>query len=103
MQEHIKETLAGMGNVPFVKILDANNKTYFHLRGNNNYSQGIYPAFATGLCTYKDCKAAHLLGQETPQAWATLLSQEIEAGCIRIKSEEDIQPRKRFRGQCGTK
>ena len=91
MQEDIKETSAGMGNVPFVKILDAKNKSNFHLRVNNNYSQGICPAFATGLCTYKDCRAAHLLGQETPQAWAKWLCKEIEPGCIRIKSREDIQ------------
>ena len=80
VQDDIKETLARMRNVPFAKNLDASNKSHFHLRGNNKYSQGICPAFATGLCTYKNCKAAHLLGQETPQQWAKWLCKEIESG-----------------------
>ena len=49
VQDDIKQTLAGMGNVPFAKVLDASNKSHFHLKGNNNYSQGICPAFASGL------------------------------------------------------
>ena len=70
VQEDIKETLTGMRNVPFVKILDANNNNYFQLKASSRYSQGIYLAFATGLFTYENCRPAYLLGQETPQAWA---------------------------------
>ena len=95
VQDDIKQTLAGIGNVPFAKVLDASNKSHFQLKGNNNYIQGICPAFASGLCTFRNCKSAHLLGQETPQQWAKWLCKEIEPGCVRIRSGEDIQPRKR--------
>ena len=95
VQEDIRETLAGMGNTPFVKILDTNNKSHFHLRGNNSYSQGICQAFATALCTYPNCRTANLVGQAIPQARTKWLRKEIEPGCIRIKSGEDIQPRKK--------
>ena len=95
VQDDIKQTLAGIGNVPFTKVLDASNKSHYHLRGNNNYAQGICPAFASGLCSFRNCKAAHLLGQETPQQWAKWVCNEIEPGCVRIRSGEDIQPRSR--------
>jgi hypothetical protein len=66
VQQDIKEVMAGMGDTPFNKILDANNKYFGQLKGNTNFSQGICPQYATGGCTFPNCRAAHLLGWETP-------------------------------------
>ena len=41
-----------MGDTPFSKILDANNKYIGQLKGNTHFSQGICPQYATGACTY---------------------------------------------------
>lgn len=84
-------------------MLDANNKNWYQLRRNIQYSQGICPAFATGKCIFQSCQAARLLRKETLQAWAKWLCKEIEPGCIRIKNGEDIQPCRMFRGSLGNK
>ena len=86
-----------MGDTSFRKILDANNKYIGQLKGNTNFSQGICPQYATGVCTYPNCRAAHLLGWETPTQHMQWLAKQIEPGCTRIKSGEEIQPRKRLR------
>ena len=89
--------MAEMGDTPFSKILDAKNKCIGQLKGNTNFSQGICPQYATGVCTYPNCRAAHLLGWETPTQHMQWLAKQIEPGCTRIKSGEEIQPRKRLR------
>ena len=98
VHKDIKEVLTGMGDVKFGKVLDASNTTWYKLKQNEKYSEGICPAFALGMCGFDKCQARHLLGHETPQGWAKLLCQTIEPGCTRIKSGEDIPPRKKFRG-----
>ena len=103
VQQDIKEMLTGLGDVSFTKILDANNKYFSHLKGKSTYSQGICPAFATGKCSFAKCRSAHLLGQKTPQHHGKWFVKQLEPGCTRIKSGEDIQPRKKFRGARGDK
>ena len=103
VQQDIKEMLTGMGDASFTKILDANNKYYGQLKGKSNFSQGICPAFAAGRCSFNKCRSARLVGQETPQQWAKWLAKQMEPGCTKIKSGEDIQPRKKFRGSRGDK
>ena len=101
IQNDIKEVLTGMGDVNFAKVLDASNTSWFKLKESKQYNEGICPAFAMGKCRFNRCQARHLLGQETPHGWAKLLCTTIEPGCIRIKSGEDIPPRKKFRGARG--
>ena len=97
MQQDIKTVLTGMGDVNFYKVLGANNKSWYQLKKCDTHSQGICPAFAMGKCKMERCQALHLLGQETPKGWAQWLCGQIEPGCTRIKSGEDIQPRNRRR------
>jgi len=103
VQQDIREMLTGMGDTTFTKILDANNKYFGQLKGKSTFSQGICPAFSTGRCSFEKCRSAHLVGQETPQQWGKWLAKQLEPGCTRIKSGEDIQPRKKFRGTRGDK
>ena len=102
VQKDIKELLTGMGELNFGKVLDASNTNWFKLKEYKQYSEGICPAFATGKCRFERCQARHLLGHETPQGWAKLLCKTIEPGCIRIRSGEEIPPRKKFRGGHGS-
>ena len=97
VQQDIKTVLTGMGEVNFYRVLGTNNKSWYQLKKSNKHSQGICPAFATGKCKMERCQALHLLGQETPNQWAQWLCGQIEPGCTRIKSGEDIQPRNKGR------
>ena len=97
VQQDIKTVLTGMGDVNFYNVLRANQKSWYQLKKSNKHSQGICPAYATGKCKMERCQALHLLGQETPTQWAQWLCGQIEPGCTRIKSGEDIQPRNRRR------
>ena len=103
IQQDIKEMLAGLGDVPFTKILDANNKYFSHLKGKTTHSQGVCPACATGKCGFEKCRSAHLVRQETPQQHGKWLVKELQPGCTRIKNGEHIEPRKKFRGARGDK
>ena len=97
VQQDIKEVMAGMRDTPFNKILDANNTYFIKLRVHTSFSQGVCPQYATGVCTFPECRVAHLLRRETLTQHAQWLSKQIEPGCTRIKSGEEIQPQKRFR------
>ena len=73
--------------IPLAEVMKASEITFTQLRRWDDTENGICPAFGSGKCTNPFCKADHLLGDETHDAWADQFCNLCESGIKLVKDE----------------
>ena len=67
VESQIKKIMKDIGEVEFPLIEGAVGKSWWQMKQCESVEEGVYPAYATGTCTFRECRARHLLGRETPR------------------------------------